>query len=112
VPFSNLHVLVDSFREVAETNEENNGAQIPRMEILPVTFGFPFGFSVLFPPNLPLPTKIVTQVLDPIDPAAIAAELGADSGADVVAHVDELVRSRMQEALDGLARERRFPVLG
>jgi hypothetical protein len=37
-----------------------------RMEILPVTFGFPFGFSVIMPPNLPLPTKIVTQVLEPI----------------------------------------------
>ena len=37
-----------------------------RTEILPVTLGFPFGFSVFFlPPNLPLPTKVVTQVLEP-----------------------------------------------
>ncbi len=35
-PFSNLHVLVDSFREVTETNEENNGAQIDRTDILPI----------------------------------------------------------------------------
>jgi len=86
--------------------------KVMRTDLLPLTFGFPFGLMPAGAGNVPLPTKIVTQVLDPIDPAAIAAELGADSGADVVAHVDELVRSRMQEALDGLARERRFPVLG
>ena len=29
-----------------------------------VSIGFPFGLSVIFPPNLPLPAKIVTRVLD------------------------------------------------
>ena len=61
---------------------------------------------------IPLPTKIVTQVLDPIDPAEIVAEFGPDSDVDAIAEVDEVVRSRMQDALDRLARERRFPVLG
>jgi len=32
-----------------------------------ITLGFPFGLSVIMPPNLPLPTKIVTDVLEPID---------------------------------------------
>jgi hypothetical protein len=53
-----------------------------------------------------LPTKIVTEVLDPID---IQAEFGPDAD---VAEVDAAVRARMQDALDRLARERRFPVLG
>src|SRR6185369_1320417 len=35
-PFTSLHVLVDSQRQVAETNETNNGAVIPRGEVLPV----------------------------------------------------------------------------
>jgi 1-acyl-sn-glycerol-3-phosphate acyltransferase len=85
--------------------------KLMRTDLMPLTFGFPFG---LVPGgiNLPLPTKIVTQVLDPIDPAGIAADLGLDSEAEVVAAVDEVVRARMQEALDRLARERRFPVLG
>lgn len=85
--------------------------KVMRTDLMPLTFGFPFG---LVPGgiNLPLPTKIVTQVLDPIDPAAVAAELGPDSEVDVVTAVDEIVRARMQEALDRLARERRFPVLG
>lgn len=36
-----------------------------RTNILPVTIGFPFGLSVVLPINIPLPTKIVTQVLPP-----------------------------------------------
>lgn len=77
-----------------------------RMDILPVTFGFPFGFSVLIPPNIPLPTKIVTQVLEPID---VVARFGPDPD---VAEVDVYVRSMMQSALDELARKRRFPIIG
>ena len=37
-----------------------------RMDILPVSFGFPFGLSV-GAYNLPLPSKIVTRVLEPIN---------------------------------------------
>ena len=41
------------------------------MEILPISFGFPFGLTAILPPNIPLPSKIVTRVLDPIDIAAL-----------------------------------------
>ena len=77
-----------------------------RAEILPISVGFPFGLSVFFPPNLPLPAKIVTRVLEPID---VVAEFGEDAD---VKEVDLHVRAVMQAALDELARERRFPVLG
>jgi 1-acyl-sn-glycerol-3-phosphate acyltransferase len=73
-----------------------------RSDILPITVGFPFGLSVIMPPNLPLPTKIVAEVLDPID-------VGDQPD---IADVDAHVRSVMQTALDRLARERRFPILG
>src|SRR5699024_6214984 len=53
-----------------------------RMDILPVSFGFPFGLSVLFPPNVPLPAKVVTEVLEPID---VVAQFGDDPD---VAEVD------------------------
>jgi len=36
VPFEFLHVLVDSHREVPEVYEENNGAVLKRVDILPV----------------------------------------------------------------------------
>jgi 1-acyl-sn-glycerol-3-phosphate acyltransferase len=80
--------------------------KLARVKILPVSLGFPFGLSVLLPLNLPLPTKIVTQVLDPID---IVGEFGEHPD---VGEVDARVRQVMQQALDKLAKERRFPVLG
>jgi 1-acyl-sn-glycerol-3-phosphate acyltransferase len=82
------------------------GLKRARIEILPFSIGFPFGPSVILPPNLPLPAKVVTRVLEPID---ITAQFGDDPDVD---EVDAHVRSVMQKALDELARERRFPVLG
>jgi 1-acyl-sn-glycerol-3-phosphate acyltransferase len=77
-----------------------------RIEILPVTIGLPFGLTLFFPANMPLPAKIVYQVLEPID---VAARFGEDPDVD---EVDAYVRSVMQAALDGLGRERRFPLVG
>jgi 1-acyl-sn-glycerol-3-phosphate acyltransferase len=82
------------------------GLKRARVEILPISFGFPFGLSAVLPPNIPLPSKIVTRVLDPID---ITAEFGEDPDVD---EVDLHVRAVMQKALDELACERRYPVLG
>ena len=58
------------------------------------------------PPNVPLPAKIVMQVLPPIN---IIAEFGENPDID---EVDAHVRHVMQRALDELAAERRLPVLG
>jgi 1-acyl-sn-glycerol-3-phosphate acyltransferase len=83
-------------------------ARAVRAKIVPVSIGFPFGISVagVLPPNVPLPTKIVTQVLEPID---IVAEFGEDPDVEAV---DAHVRDVMQRALDRLGRERRLPILG
>ena len=80
--------------------------KLVRAKILPISFGFPFGLSAVLPVNVPLPTKIVMQVLPPID---IVAEFGEDPDID---EVDAHVRHVMQRALDELAEERRLPVLG
>jgi 1-acyl-sn-glycerol-3-phosphate acyltransferase len=77
-----------------------------RMDILPISVGFPFGLSVIFPPNVPLPAKIVTEVLEPID---ITAQFGDDPDVD---EVDAHVRAVMEAALKRLAGQRRFPILG
>jgi 1-acyl-sn-glycerol-3-phosphate acyltransferase len=77
-----------------------------RTKYVPITFGFPFGLTMTFPPNLPLPTKIRTRILEPI---RLRDELGDEPD---VAEADRLIRGRMQGALDELARARRFPVLG
>jgi 1-acyl-sn-glycerol-3-phosphate acyltransferase len=77
-----------------------------RTDILPIAFGFPFGLSVVVPVNMPMPTKIVTLVLPPID---IAATFGTHPEA---AEVDAHVRAVMQSALNRLARKRRLPIIG
>ncbi|HTX97596.1 MAG TPA: lysophospholipid acyltransferase family protein [Mycobacterium sp.] len=77
-----------------------------RTNILPVTFGFPFGFSVVLPVNVPLPTKIVTEVLPPID---LVAEFGAVAD---VKKLDAHVRGVMQRGINALAAQRHFPVIG
>ncbi|CAN5817473.1 1-acyl-sn-glycerol-3-phosphate acyltransferase [soil metagenome] len=77
-----------------------------RFKALPLTFGFPFGLTTVIPPNFPLPSKIVTQVLEPVD---VDARFGQDPDID---EVDQYVRSVMQTALDELARQRRFPLIG
>ena len=76
-----------------------------RIEQFPVSIGFPLGLSI-GTYNLPLPSKLVTQVLEPID---ITETFGSKPD---IAEVDTHVRKVMQAALDELAAQRRFPVLG
>ena len=76
-----------------------------RTDILPISLGLPLGLT-LIPLNLPLPTKVVTQILEPID---VVARFGEDAS---VESIDAHVRSVMQEALNDLAAQRRFPILG
>ncbi|OBF90929.1 glycerol acyltransferase [Mycobacterium sp. 852014-52450_SCH5900713] len=76
-----------------------------RTDILPITIGFPFGLSVVAPVNLPLPTKIVTEVLPPIDIAKFA-------DASDINRLDAHVRGVMQKGLKSLAAQRHFPVVG
>jgi len=77
-----------------------------RTDILPVSIGLPFGLSVLLPVNVPLPSKIVVEVLPPID---VVADWAADPN---VKRIDGRIRRAMQATLDRLARQRRLPVIG
>jgi 1-acyl-sn-glycerol-3-phosphate acyltransferase len=80
--------------------------KLMRVKILPISVGFPFGLSAVLPVNMPLPTKIVMQVLEPID---VTAQFGEEPD---IAAVDAHVRRVMQKALDELAKQRRLPVIG
>lgn len=62
------------------------------MDILPLTVGVPFGLTMIFPANMPLPSKIVYQVLEPIH---ITEKFGPSPD---IAEVDAYVRSVMQQA--------------
>jgi hypothetical protein len=72
--------------------------------VWPLALGVPFG--PLYMLNAPLPVKISTRVLEPVDLGSAAPN------DDTIATIDRDVRHRMQEALSQLARERRDPLLG
>ncbi|MFI5507692.1 1-acyl-sn-glycerol-3-phosphate acyltransferase [Mycobacterium sp. NPDC051804] len=80
--------------------------KLMRVKIIPLSLGIPFGLSAMVPPNVPLPSKIIFQVLPPID---LAEQFGHDPDVDAV---DAHVRTVMQNALDDLASQRRLPLIG
>ena len=78
-----------------------------RLKVLPISIAPPWGLNVGdMLGHLPLPAKITVEALPPID---LRREFGAEPDLDEV--YDHLVRL-MQETLDALAAERRWPVLG
>jgi 1-acyl-sn-glycerol-3-phosphate acyltransferase len=80
--------------------------RVLRTDILPVSFGFPFGLSVLVPVNMPLPSKIICEVLDPID---VVGQWGPEPDPE---KIDGRIRRLMQVSLDRMARRRRLPIIG
>jgi 1-acyl-sn-glycerol-3-phosphate acyltransferase len=78
-----------------------------RLKVLPISIAPPWGLNVGdMLGHLPLPAKITVEALPPID---LRREFGDEPDLDEV--YDHLVRL-MQETLDALAAERRWPVLG
>jgi 1-acyl-sn-glycerol-3-phosphate acyltransferase len=78
-----------------------------RLKVLPISLAIPWGLNVGdMLGHIPLPSKITIETLPPID---LQAEFGPDPDVDDV--YDHLIRL-MQDTLDALAAERRFPVLG
>jgi hypothetical protein len=78
-----------------------------RLKVLPISLGLPWGLNVGdFLGHVPLPAKITIEVLPPIH---LREEFGAEPDVDEVhAQVTRLI----QETLDALSAERRFPVIG
>jgi 1-acyl-sn-glycerol-3-phosphate acyltransferase len=78
-----------------------------RLKVLPISLAPPWGLNVGdMMGHLPLPAKITVEALPAID---LKREFGDDPDIDEV--YDHLVR-QMQETLDALAAERRYPVIG
>ncbi len=78
-----------------------------RLKVLPISIAPPWGINVGdFLGHIPLPAKITVEALPPIH---VREAFGDDPDLDeVYDHVTRL----MQETLDALAAERRFPVIG
>ena len=77
---------------------------------LPIVLGVPFGLTIeTIPTHLPLPAKIRTELLDPIelddDPERVNDRKYVDS-------IYFEVEYAIQDAMDRLAKRRRFPIFG
>lgn len=84
--------------------------ELLRAESMPIVAGLPFGiWPELLPSHIPLPAKIVNEILDPIqlrtDPQAAKDD----------AYVNEIftrVERTVQEGVNRLAAKRRLPIIG
>jgi 1-acyl-sn-glycerol-3-phosphate acyltransferase len=78
-----------------------------RLKVLPISLALPWGLNVGdMLGHIPLPAKITIEALPPI---YLREEFGAEPDLDeVYDHVTRL----MQDTLDAMAAERRFPLLG
>jgi 1-acyl-sn-glycerol-3-phosphate acyltransferase len=78
-----------------------------RLKVLPVSLGIPWGINVgdMFG-HIPLPAKITTQVLHPID---LRERYGKNPDLDEI--YNDLIAS-MEQTLKALQSERRLPVIG
>jgi 1-acyl-sn-glycerol-3-phosphate acyltransferase len=78
-----------------------------RLKVLPISLAIPWGLNVGdMLGHVPLPAKITIETLPAID---LRAEFGPEPDLDEV--YDHITRL-MQDTLDALAAERRFPILG
>jgi 1-acyl-sn-glycerol-3-phosphate acyltransferase len=78
-----------------------------RLKVLPISIAAPWGLNVGdMMGHIPLPAKITVEVLPPIH---LRDEFGEDPDIDEI--YDHVMRL-MQETLDALASERRYPVIG
>jgi 1-acyl-sn-glycerol-3-phosphate acyltransferase len=75
---------------------------------LPIVLGFPFGLTIeTIPTHLPLPAKIRTELLDPIH---VDHDPERANDREYVTSVYREVESAIQDAMDRLAKQRRFPI--
>jgi 1-acyl-sn-glycerol-3-phosphate acyltransferase len=78
-----------------------------RLKVLPISIAPPWGLNIGdFFGHWPLPAKLTVEVLPPIE---LREQFGDDPDVD---EIYEHVTRTMQETLDALYAERRFPVIG
>lgn len=82
-----------------------------RISVLPLVIGPPFGLVPAGIPTFPLPTKVTVELLEPID---FSERFGPEDADDpeVLAACYAEVTGRMQQTMDRLVAERKYPILG
>jgi 1-acyl-sn-glycerol-3-phosphate acyltransferase len=78
-----------------------------RLKAVPISLALPWGINISdMAGHIPLPVKITTEVLEPID---LYERYGDDPDVD---KIYEDVMGQMQDTMDALAAERKLPVIG
>jgi 1-acyl-sn-glycerol-3-phosphate acyltransferase len=83
--------------------------KVARLKMFPIAISAPWGIAPAMLPEIPLPTKIRTAFLDPIELDSDPTR--AEDDEYVNAKYEE-VRASIQDGMDDLARRRRLPLFG
>jgi 1-acyl-sn-glycerol-3-phosphate acyltransferase len=83
--------------------------KVARLKMFPIAVSAPWGIGPAMLPEIPLPTKIRTAFLEPIE---VDSNPDRASDDEYVQAKYEEVRASIQTGMDALARRRRFPVFG
>jgi 1-acyl-sn-glycerol-3-phosphate acyltransferase len=83
--------------------------KIFRAKAFPIAVGFPLGIAPGAIPQIPLPAKLRSEILEPVD---VGDDPERENDDDFVARKYREVERRLQTGMRRLARKRRFPLLG
>jgi 1-acyl-sn-glycerol-3-phosphate acyltransferase len=80
-----------------------------RAKTFPLGLGFPLGFAPASIPQIPLPAKLRSEILEPI---YLGGEEGRRFDDEYVERKEQDVVAALQAGVDRLAKRRSFPILG
>ncbi|MEA2420924.1 MAG: hypothetical protein QOF55_23 [Thermoleophilaceae bacterium] len=83
--------------------------KLTRSEVFPLALGFPLGLAPGIIPQIPLPAKIRTEILDPVSISSNPDRLDDDA---YVERKYREVEAALQAGVDRLAKRRKFPIFG
>lgn len=80
-----------------------------RAKTFPIGLGFPLGLAPAAIPQIPLPAKLRSEILDPIELEGRDSDRFDD---EYVEHAERCVVAALQRGVDRLAKRRSFPIFG
>jgi 1-acyl-sn-glycerol-3-phosphate acyltransferase len=83
--------------------------KLTRSEVFPLAIGFPLGLTLGIIPQIPLPAKIRTEILDPV---SVSSNPERENDDAYVNRKYREVEQALQRGVNRLARKRKFPIFG
>jgi 1-acyl-sn-glycerol-3-phosphate acyltransferase len=80
-----------------------------RAKVVPIGLGFPLGLTFAVIPQIPLPAKLRSEILEPIE---LEGGDGARYDDEYVEQKEREVVAELQRGVDRLAKRRSFPIFG